>query len=191
MQLEDVRGQIAAATTNSPKGAVNGVRQTFTIFDNDQLLHAKEWEDVIVAYRNGAPVRISDIGKAIDGPADVTQAAWGNGKRDVFLVVFKQPGANVIKTVDKVKQTMTRLEASIPASMHVNVLSDRTTTIRASVNDVQFTLHPDDHPRRLGDLRLPAQLLGDLHPQRHRAARPARRLRADVGAPATASTICR
>ena len=140
LQLEDIRGQIAAATTNSPKGAINGVRQTFTIFDNDQLTHAKQWNDVIVAYRNGAPVRISDIGQAIDGPADDTQAAWGNGKRDVFLVVFKQPGANVIKTVDNIKQTMQRLQASIPASMHVNILSDRTTTIRASVNDVQFTL---------------------------------------------------
>jgi HAE1 family hydrophobic/amphiphilic exporter-1 len=140
LQLEDIRGQIAEATTDSPKGAINGVRQTFTIFDNDQLVHAKAWNDVIVAYRNGAPVRISDIGKAVDGPADDTQAAWGNGKRDVFLVVFKQPGVNVIKTVDKIKQTMTRLEASIPASMHVSVLSDRTTTIRASVDDVQFTL---------------------------------------------------
>ena len=140
LQLEDIRGQIAAATTNSPKGAINGVRQTFTIFDNDQLTHAKQWNDVIVAYRNGAPVRISDIGQAIDGPADDTQAAWGNGKRDVFLVVFKQPGANVIKTVDNIKQTMQRLQASIPASMHVSILSDRTTTIRASVNDVQFTL---------------------------------------------------
>ena len=140
LQLEDVRGQIAAATVDSPKGAINGVRQTFTIFDNDQLLQAKPWNDVIIAYRNGAPVRIRDIGQAVDGSADVTQAAWGNGKRDVFLVVFKQPGANVIKTVERIKQTMTRLQASIPASMHINILSDRTTTIRAAVSDVQFTL---------------------------------------------------
>ena len=140
LQLEDVRGQIAQATVDSPKGAINGVRQTFTIFDNDQLTHAKEWNDVIVAYRNGAPVRVRDIGKAVDGPADDTQAAWGNGKRDVFLVIFKQPGVNVIRTVEKIKQTMTRLQASIPASMHVSILSDRTTTIRASVDDVQFTL---------------------------------------------------
>jgi len=140
LQLEDVRAQIGIATVDSPKGAINGPRQSFTIFDNDQLTKAKEWNDVIIAYRDGAPVRIRDIGQAIRGPADTTQAAWGNGKRDVFLVIFKLPGANVIKTVDKIKQTMTRLQAAIPASMHVTVLSDRTTTIRAAVQDVQFTL---------------------------------------------------
>ncbi len=140
LQLEDVRAQIGIATVDNPKGSINGVRQAFTIFDNDQLTQAKQWDDVIVAYRNGAPVRIRDIGQAIDGPADVHQAAWGNGKRDVFLVVFKTPGVNVIKTVEKIKQTMTRLQAAIPASMHVSVLSDRTTTIRAAVDDVQFTL---------------------------------------------------
>ncbi len=140
LQLEDVRAQIGIATVDSPKGAINGPRQSFTIFANDQLTKAKEWEDVIIAYRDGAPVRVRDIGQAIRGPADTTQAAWGNGKRDVFLVIFKLPGANVIKTVDKIKQTMTRLQAAIPASMHVTVLSDRTTTIRAAVQDVQFTL---------------------------------------------------
>ena len=142
------------------------------------LLHAKAWNDIIVAYRNGAPVRMRDIGKAVDGPADDTQAAWGNGKRDVFLVIFKQPGVNVIKTVEKIKQTMTHLEAAIPASMHVAILSDRTTTIRASVDDVQFTLVLTIVLVVIGDLRLPAQLLGDVHPQRHRAAGAARRLRA-------------
>ena len=140
MQLEDVRAQIGIATVDSPKGSVNGVRQAFTIFDNDQLTEPKEWNDVIVAYRNGAPVRVRDIGQAVRGPADVTQAAWGDGKRDVFLVVFKLPGVNVIKTVEKIKQTMSRLQAAIPTSMHISVLSDRTTTIRAAVQDVQFTL---------------------------------------------------
>ena len=140
LQLEDVRAQIADATVDSPKGAINGVRQTFTIFDNDQLVQAKPWNDVIVAYRNGAPVRIRDIGQAVAGPPTTTQAAWGNGKRDVFLVIFKQPGVNVIKTVEKIKQAMARLQASIPASMHIGILSDRTTTIRAAVADVQFTL---------------------------------------------------
>jgi HAE1 family hydrophobic/amphiphilic exporter-1 len=140
LQLEDVRAQVANATVDSPKGAINGVRQTFTIFDNDQLTEAKPWNDVIIAYRNGAPVRIGDVGTAVRGPADVTQAAWGNGKRDVFLVIFKQPGVNVIKTVEKIKLAMARLQASIPTSMHIAILSDRTTTIRAAVADVQFTL---------------------------------------------------
>src|SRR5271165_2935885 len=117
-----------------------GRTQSFTIYDNDQLTTPKPWNDVIIAYRNGAPVRVRDIGQAITGPFDTTQAAWSNGKRSVFLVIFKQPGANVINTVDAIKKTLTSLEASIPPSIHVKVLSDRTTTIRASVKDVEYTL---------------------------------------------------
>jgi HAE1 family hydrophobic/amphiphilic exporter-1 len=140
LQLEDVRSQIMSATVDNPKGSIIGPRQSFTIFDNDQLTEAKAWNDVIIAYRNGAPVRIKDIGKAVAGPVDTTQAAWSNGKRGIFLVVFKQPGANVIKTVESIKRTLVKLEASIPPDIHVSVLSDRTTTIRAAVHDVQFTL---------------------------------------------------
>ena len=140
MQLEDVRAQIGIATEDSPKGALIGPKQTFTIQDNDQLIDPKAWNDVIVAYRNGAPVRVRDIGQAIAGPQDTTQAAWSNGKRSVFLVVFKIPGANVITTVQAIKSTLTTLQASIPPTIHVSILSDRTTTIRASVRDVEFTL---------------------------------------------------
>ena len=140
MQLEDVRAQIGIATVDSPKGALIGPKQTFTIQDNDQLTQAKAWNDVIIAYRNGAPVRVRDIGQAVAGPQDSTQAAWSNGKPSVFLVVFKIPGANVIKTVEAIKGTLTSLQASIPPTIHVSVLSDRTKTIRASVRDVEFTL---------------------------------------------------
>ena len=140
MQLEDVRTQIAIATADTPKGALIGPKQTFTIQANDQLTLAKEWNDVIVAYRNGAPVRVRDIGQAIAGPQDTTQAAWSNGKPSVFLVVFKIPGANVINTVEAIKGTLATLQASIPPTIHVSVLSDRTKTIRASVRDVEFTL---------------------------------------------------
>ena len=140
MQLEDVRTQIAIATANSPKGALIGPKQTFTVQANDQLTLAKDWNDVIVAYRNGAPVRVRDIGRAIAGPQDATQAAWSNGKRSVFLVVFKIPGANVINTVEAIKSTLTTLQASIPPTINVSILSDRTMTIRASVRDVEFTL---------------------------------------------------
>ena len=140
LQLEDVRAQIAQATVDNPKGSITGDKQSFTIYDNDQLTTAKPWQDVIVAYRNGAPVRVRDIGVAVDGPIDGLQRAWSNGKPSVFLVVFKQPGANVIKTVQSIKQTLVKLEAAIPPDIHVSVLSDRTTTIRASVQDVQFTL---------------------------------------------------
>ena len=140
LQLEDVRAQIGIATVDNPKGSIIGAKQSFTIYDNDQLTEAKHWNDVIVAYRNGAPVRVRDIGRAVSGPADATQRAWSNGKRGVFLVIFKQPGANVIKTVERIKQTLIQLEAAIPPDIHVTILSDRTTTIRASVDDVQFTL---------------------------------------------------
>ncbi|MFZ2109938.1 MAG: efflux RND transporter permease subunit [Roseiarcus sp.] len=140
LQLEDVRSQMAIATVDSPKGSINGMKQSYTIFDNDQLTEAKPWNDVIIAYRNGAPVRVRDIGVAVAGPVDTLQAAWSNGKRSVFLVVFKQPGVNVIKTVESIKKVLVRLEASIPPDIHVALTSDRTTTIRASVEDVQFTL---------------------------------------------------
>ena len=140
LQLEDVRAQIGIATVDSPKGSIMGQKQSFTIYDNDQLTTAKPWNDVIIAYRNGAPVRIRDIGQAVMGPTDDTQAAWSNGKRSVFLVVFKQPGANVIKTVEAIKGMLGGLEAAIPPSVHVKVLSDRTTTICASVRDVELTL---------------------------------------------------
>ncbi len=140
LSLEDVRNQINLTTVDGPKGNVDGDRRAYTIYANDQLLDSKDWNDVIVAYRNGGPLRIRDIGQAVTGPEDAKQAAWANGKRGVFLVVFKQPGANVIDTVDKIKELLPRLVASIPPAMKVEILSDRTQTIRAAVEDVQFTL---------------------------------------------------
>jgi hydrophobic/amphiphilic exporter-1 (mainly G- bacteria), HAE1 family len=140
LSLEDVRNQIAITTVDSPKGNIDGEKRAFTIYSNDQLLDSKDWNDVIIAYRNGGPLRIRDIGQAVTGPEDAKQAAWANGKRGVFLVVYKQPGANVIDTVDKIKSLLPRLVAAIPASIKVEVISDRTLTIRAAVEDVQFTL---------------------------------------------------
>jgi hydrophobe/amphiphile efflux-1 (HAE1) family protein len=140
LQLEDVRAQIAAATVDNPKGTIIGEKQAYTIFDNDQITEAKPWNDVIVAYRNGAPIRVRDIGVAVDGPLDDTQLGWANGKPGIFLVIFKVPGANVIKTVESIKRQLVKLKASIPPDIKVEIISDRTTTIRASVNDVQFTL---------------------------------------------------
>ena len=140
LQLEDVRSQIVSATVDNPKGAIIGDKQTYTIYDNDQLTQAKDWNNVIVAYRNGAPVRVRDIGKAVTGPADVTQAGWSQGKRGVFLVVYKEPGANVISTVEKIKRQLIKLRTAIPPDINVQIISDRTTTIRAAVKDVQFTM---------------------------------------------------
>ncbi|MBW8902400.1 MAG: multidrug efflux RND transporter permease subunit [Bradyrhizobium sp.] len=140
LSLEDVRGQIAITTVDSPKGNIDGPRRAFTIYANDQLTASKDWNDVIIAYRNGGPLRIRDVGQAVTGPEDAKQAAWANGKRGVFLVVFKQPGANVIETVDKIKAELPRLVAAIPPAIKVELISDRTQTIRAAVHDVQFTL---------------------------------------------------
>ncbi|WGS17940.1 MULTISPECIES: multidrug efflux RND transporter permease subunit [unclassified Bradyrhizobium] len=140
LSLEDVRTAIASATVDSPKGNIDGDSRAYTIYANDQLLKADPWNDVIIAYRNGGPLRIRDIGQAVDGPEDAKQAAWANGKRGVFLVIFKQPGANVIDTVDKIKEALPRLVAAIPPAIKIDVISDRTTTIRAAVEDVQFTL---------------------------------------------------
>ena len=150
--LEDIRAQIATATVNAPKGTFDGAKQSVTVYDNDQIASAKAWNDVIVAYRGGAPIRVRDIGQAIDGPENVKLAAWayaGAGappnfdvghERAVLLAVLKQPGANVIGTVERIKAALPKLQASIPPAVKVSILADRTQTIRASVKDVEFTL---------------------------------------------------
>ena len=140
LSLEDVRSQIAITTVDSPKGNIDGPKRAYTIYANDQLIDAEKWNDVIIAYRNGGPLRIRDIGQAVAGPEDMKQAAWADGKRGVFLVIFKQPGANVIDTVDKIKAQLPRLIAAIPPAIKIKIISDRTLTIRAAVEDVQITL---------------------------------------------------
>jgi HAE1 family hydrophobic/amphiphilic exporter-1 len=113
LSMEDVRNQVAIATTDSPKGNIDGERRAFTIYANDRLTESKDWNDVIIAYRNGGPLRIRDVGRAVGGPEDVKTAAWADGKRGVFLVIFKQPGANVIATADRIKAQLPRLIAAI------------------------------------------------------------------------------
>jgi hydrophobic/amphiphilic exporter-1 (mainly G- bacteria), HAE1 family len=140
LSLEDVRNQIAITTVDSPKGNIDGDKRAFTIYTNDQLVDSKDWDDVIIAFRNGAPLRIRDIGQAVAGPEDMKQAAWADGKRGVFLVIFKQPGANVIDTVNKIKAQLPRLVAAIPPAIEIKIISDQTLTIRAAVEDVQITL---------------------------------------------------
>lgn len=140
LALEDVRGVIANATVDAPKGALRGSTQSFTIYNNDQLTKADQYNDIIIAYRNGAPIRIRDIGQAVAGPADTTLSASIDGQRSIALVISRAPGANVIATVDRIMAELPRLRATIPASVGVKVVLDRTTTIRASVADVQFTL---------------------------------------------------
>ena len=140
MTLEDVRQLMITATVDAPKGAVDGAQRAFTIYANDQLTQPDQYGDLILAYRNGAPVRISDIGAAVPGPENARLAGWQNGRRGIQLLIFKQPGANVIDTVERIKAAMPRLQAAIPPSVVVSVIVDRTVTIRASLEEVQFTL---------------------------------------------------
>jgi hydrophobe/amphiphile efflux-1 (HAE1) family protein len=138
--LEDVRSVIAQANVDLPKGTLNSPRQTYTLNTNDQLLKPEAYDALIVAYRNGSPVRIRDIGKAIEGPENDLMAGWYNKQRAVILAIQRVPGANVIDTVDRIKALLPQLEASLPPAIKVTVAADRTTTIRAAVADVQFTL---------------------------------------------------
>ncbi len=140
LTMEDVRGMLVNATVDGAKGVIEGDKRAYTVYANDQLTVAKQYQDVILAYRHGAPVRVRDIGQAIDGPENAKVAAWQNGRRGVLLIVFKQPGANVIDTVERIKRTLPILKASIPPSIKTFYVVDRTQTIRASVKDVQFTL---------------------------------------------------
>ena len=147
--FEDVRAAVALATANAPKGTFDGATQSFTVYNNDQILLAEPWNDIIVAYRGGAPIRVRDVGRAVEGPENSKLAAWayldartasGPAPRAIVLAVTKLPGANVIETVERVKSALPRLQAAIPPSVEVSVLTDRTQTIRASVDDVQLTL---------------------------------------------------
>ncbi|MEJ0094009.1 MAG: efflux RND transporter permease subunit [Methylocella sp.] len=140
ISLEDVRAVLSEANVDLPKGTLNSPRQTFTLNTNDQLLKPEAYDDLIIAYRNGSPVRIRDIGKAIDGPENDLLGGWYNKQQAVVLVIQRLPGANVIKTVDTIKAILPQLQASIPPAIKVSIASDRTLTIRASVADVQFTL---------------------------------------------------
>jgi hydrophobe/amphiphile efflux-1 (HAE1) family protein len=140
LTLEDVRNVLVNATVDQPKGSIDGPQQSYTVYANDQLTTAAPYNNVIIGYRNGAPIRISDIGRAVSGPQNDELAAWTNGKRAVLLLVFKQANANVIQTADNVKASLPSLEAAFPPDIHLAIVSDRTLTIRASVNDVEFTL---------------------------------------------------
>ncbi|MGD0093439.1 MAG: efflux RND transporter permease subunit, partial [Planctomycetota bacterium] len=140
LSFEDVRAALGRTNVNQPKGSFDGPAQAYTISANDQLLTAAAYLPVIIAYRNGRPVRISDVGVALSGVENTKTAAWFNGKPAVIVDIQRQPGANIIQTVDRVKRLLPSIQRSIPASIALTVLADRTETIRASVWDVQLTL---------------------------------------------------
>src|SRR4029077_14446425 len=138
--LEQVRSAIAATNANTPKGQVSAGNQRWEIGANDQLLKAIDYSPLIVAYRNGAPVRIRDVGAAEDSIEDIRTAGYVNGEPAVMLIIFRQPGANIITTVDAVREVLPRVQAAIPPAIDVDVVIDQTTTIRASVHDIERAL---------------------------------------------------
>ena len=140
LSLEDLRAVIGQVTVDLPKGAINGKVRNYIVYANDQLFDSRSWGDVIVAYRNDAPVRLRDVGQVVDGAELETQGGFANGHPGVNLYVYKQPGTNIIDIADRVKSEVGRLSAALPADVKVVLLTDRTQTIRASVADVQFTL---------------------------------------------------
>jgi hydrophobe/amphiphile efflux-1 (HAE1) family protein len=140
LSMDDVTGVIAQSTVNTPKGSLDGDQQSLSIYANDQLLEAGPYNDLIIAYRNGAPIRIRDVGRAIEGPEDTRSAAWVNNQRGVGIIVRKQADANVIATVENIRRILPELQAAMPPAIQVDVLSDRMRTIRASVAEVEFHL---------------------------------------------------
>ena len=140
LTLGDVRTAVSLANVNQAKGSLDGQRLSYSVGANDQLLTSAEYEPMVLAYKNGSPVLLRDVAKVVDGIENVRQAAWMNTTPAVVLNIQRQPGANIIQVVDRVKALMPVLKASLPASVEISTLTDRTTTIRASVEDVEFTL---------------------------------------------------
>ncbi|HVS72448.1 MAG TPA: multidrug efflux RND transporter permease subunit [Phycisphaerae bacterium] len=140
LSLEDVRTALAAANANRPKGEIQGPRLSYSLGTTDQLLGAAAYRNLIIGMHDGAPVRVGDVATVVDSTEDVHNSALADGKPAVLLAIFRQPDANIIDTVDRVKALLPEFRASIPAAMDLKVVMDRTTTIRASVDDVEFTL---------------------------------------------------
>ena len=140
LSMEDVRTAVAAANTNGAKGGFDGPRLAFALGANDQLVDASQYKDLIIAWRNNAPVRLSAVGSVISGVENDRVAARFDGTPAVVLDIQRQPGANIVQTVERLKQELPKLQAAIPGAIHLTIVTDRTQTIRASVRDVQYTL---------------------------------------------------
>jgi multidrug efflux pump len=140
LSLEDLRAALVQANVDQAKGVIDGARQSYTIGANDQLFYSSQYKPIVIAYHNGAPVRISDVANVIDGTENQRLAAWMNQTPAVIVNIQRQPGANIIDVVDKIKKLLPQLQASLPSAVRVQILTDRTTTIRASIKDVYFEL---------------------------------------------------
>ncbi|MGA7074061.1 MdtB/MuxB family multidrug efflux RND transporter permease subunit [Bradyrhizobium sp.] len=140
LNIDDLRTTLGNANVNTPKGNFDGAMRAYTINANDQIRNASDYESLIVAYKNGSPVRLSDVGNVVDGSQNDKLGAWMNETPAIILNIQRQPGANVIAVVEGIKGLLPQLQASLPAAIDLNILTDRTVTIRASVEDVEFEL---------------------------------------------------
>jgi hydrophobic/amphiphilic exporter-1 (mainly G- bacteria), HAE1 family len=140
LTLEDVRAMVGQQTVNAPKGSLSGPSRSVVLSANDQVLDAAGYRSMVVAYRNGAPVRIGELGSVIDGPEDNQQAAWLQTRRAIIIDVHKEPGYNVVDTIARIKHELPRLAASLPPAVRLSLVGDRTQTIKAAVHDVQLTM---------------------------------------------------
>src|SRR5262249_17750502 len=137
--LEDVRQAIVQANVNQPKGNIDGPRQDYLIAADDQLTKAEGYRSIVIAYKNGAPVRLREVADVASGVENAELAGWADGERAIIMNVQRQPGANVIQVADRVKALLPELRTVLPQGVDVTILSDRTETVRASVEDVEFT----------------------------------------------------
>src|SRR5580693_1837141 len=140
LNIDDLRTTISNANVNSPKGTLDGPARSWSLNANDQIQSPDAYQSIIVAYKNGNPVRLSDVADVVSGPENVYLAGWVNNAPGIILNVQRQPGANVIQVVDRIKKLLPQLSQSLPAAVNVTILTDRTNTIRASVHDVEFEL---------------------------------------------------
>ena len=182
INLEDVRTALQNASVNQAKGNFDGPKQSYAINANDQLLTSHDYQSLVVAYRNGAPVMLSDVANVVDDVENTKLAAWMNQTPAVIVNIQRQPGANIIQVVDRVKKLLPQLQANLPAAVDVTILTDRTTTIRASVARRAIFAAADHRPRGDGDLFVPAECLRHDHPQRGRAVVARRHAGRDVSA---------
>ena len=168
------------ANANTPKGDFQDGKRRWEVGANDQIFKAIDYEPLVIAYRNGSAVRISDVGEAVDSVEDMRNAGYANGKPSVLVIMFRQPGANIIDTVDRIRAVLPQLEGSIPHAINLRVAMDQTITIRASVHDVEITLLISISAGDPGGFRFPAKPADHVYSERRRSGFADRNVRRDV-----------
>ncbi len=178
--LEDVRAALASANANSPKGTIDDGDQRYQLYTNDQATKAADYLPLVIAYRNGAAVRLSDVAAVNDSVEDVRNLGLSNGQPSVLVILFRQPGGNIIDTIDGVKAELPHLQAALPADMNVSIAIDRSTTIRSSLHDTETDAGDRRHPGHHGRVSVSARYPRHRHPERRGAGVAARHVRRDV-----------